>query len=356
MSSQRSWYEFRSREGSNETEILLYDEIGGFGISAASFIAALRSVPASNRIVLRIHSPGGSVLDGHAIFSALKSHPGGVTTHIDGLAASMATVVALAGGPVQMASGAFFMIHNVAAVAAGDAGEMRRMADVVDKIQESIAQVYVDKSGLSRRRIMEMMDAETWMGAEEAMNLGFVDEITHGVVMAAKFDLSAFKNAPRFDSDNEQMVSNETIIADLKAQLAQANTQFIAASEQARSNYTLLNEARTKISELETASSVATASLAEARELNARLTAENTDLGAAKIEAEAELGRLKQAFASEVSAEVNKILGAAGERPIRRDPKAVDGNGNANPTDGLTGMKKAAAYFQSRQPKNTSEN
>jgi ATP-dependent protease ClpP protease subunit len=86
----RSWYEFKN-SGQKETTLFLYDEIGGFGKSAAAFIEDLQAIPKDHRLVLRIHSPGGSILDGNAIFTALKSHPGGVTTQIDGLAASMAS-------------------------------------------------------------------------------------------------------------------------------------------------------------------------------------------------------------------------------------------------------------------------
>src|SRR6202011_5751601 len=110
-----------SADGEKETQLFLYDEIGGFGKSAADFIRDLQATPQDNRVVLRIHSPGGSVLDGNAIFTALKAHPGGVSTQIDGLAASIASVVAIAGTPVRMAGNGLMMIHNVSAGMQGDA-------------------------------------------------------------------------------------------------------------------------------------------------------------------------------------------------------------------------------------------
>jgi ATP-dependent protease ClpP protease subunit len=188
-------YEFKaSSAGSKEVECWLYDEIGWPGITAAAFVNDLQKVPADSRLVLHVHSPGGSVIDGQAIFTALKNHRGGVTTKIDGLAASMAGVIAIAGSPVQIASNAMIMVHDVSSVALGSAEEMRKTADIVDKIQETVITQYVNKTKLPRQRIIDMMREETWMIATEAKELGFADEITGEVKMAAKFDLSKFKN------------------------------------------------------------------------------------------------------------------------------------------------------------------
>ena len=131
-----TWYEFKAK--SDETEILLYDEIGGFGISASAFVAELQSVPKNHRLVLRIHSPGGSVLDGNVIANAIKAHPGGVTTHIDGLAASMASVLAIAGRPARMAANGLLMIHNVSGGVYGDSAEMRRTAMTCTRIDQRL--------------------------------------------------------------------------------------------------------------------------------------------------------------------------------------------------------------------------
>jgi ATP-dependent protease ClpP protease subunit len=99
----RSWYEFTAKAETKETEIFIYDVIGSYSVSAARFIAELQSVPKDHRLILRLHSPGGSVFEGNAIFNAIKAHPGGCTTQVDGLAASMASVLAIAGSPARMA-------------------------------------------------------------------------------------------------------------------------------------------------------------------------------------------------------------------------------------------------------------
>lgn len=196
----KSWYSISAKANNATTEISIFDEIGYWGISAKQFINDLKSVDPSHNILLRIHSPGGEVFDGNAIYNALKRHPGGVTVQIEGLAASMATVIALAGSPVRMAANGFYMIHNPWGVALGDAGDMREQADLLDKIQTGIVNAYVAKSGKTAEQVQAWMDAETWFTAEEALAAGFVDEITESLAIAASANKFArvgkFMNAP----------------------------------------------------------------------------------------------------------------------------------------------------------------
>ena len=145
-----TWYALFSKTDRRETEISIFDEIGMFGVSAKQFISDLQKVPADHKISLRIHSPGGEVFDGNAIFNALKRHPGGVEVQIEGLAASMATVISLAGMPVKMAANGFYMIHNPWGVAMGDASELRDQAELLDKIRFSMVGAYAAKSGRNR--------------------------------------------------------------------------------------------------------------------------------------------------------------------------------------------------------------
>jgi ATP-dependent Clp endopeptidase proteolytic subunit ClpP len=184
-----NWFEFKASADMPESDLFLYGEVGGWGASAAEFIDAL-STRKEQRINLHIHSPGGSVFEGHAIFTALKSHPGGVTTWVDGIAASMASVIAMAGAPVKMASNAFLMIHNPWSQTAGGSDEMRKQADVLDKLKESLVKIYADKSGMTHEEISAAMDSETWFSAEEAVAFGLADEVFEGMKAAAKIDLS----------------------------------------------------------------------------------------------------------------------------------------------------------------------
>jgi ATP-dependent Clp endopeptidase proteolytic subunit ClpP len=196
----KTWYALSARAEIRQTEISIFDEIGYYGVSAKQFIGDLKRVPADHEIVLKIHSPGGEVFDGNAIFNALKRHPGGVTVQIEGLAASMATVISLAGAPVKMAANGFYMIHNPWGVAMGDADEMRDQAALLEKIREGMIAAYASKSGQEPEQIAAWMDAETWFSAEEAQAAGFVDEVTDSLALAAsanKFSrLGKFRNAP----------------------------------------------------------------------------------------------------------------------------------------------------------------
>lgn len=196
----KRWFEIKTKAGKN-AEVWIYDEIGGFGISAKEFIKELNALEAES-IDLRINSPGGVVFEGAAIYNALKRHGAKVTSYIDGLAASIAGVVALAGERVVMAENALFMIHNPWAMCVGDAGEMRKTAEILDKVRATIMNAYMEKSGMGEEELMAAMDAETWYSAAEAKASGFVDEIEGRADMAAcvKWDFKAlgYRRAPEF--------------------------------------------------------------------------------------------------------------------------------------------------------------
>lgn len=194
----KQWYDIKNA-AERRASIWVYEEIGenfwGEGLTAKQFVKDLAALDV-DAIDLHINSPGGNVFDGQAIFNALRGHPATVTTYIDGLAASIASVVALAGDRILMASNALFMFHNPFGMAMGDADEMRQFADVLDKIGDTIAAVYIAKTGAEPDAIRAGMAAETWLEAAEAKAQGFVDEVTDSVKVAAHFDLSRFRNAP----------------------------------------------------------------------------------------------------------------------------------------------------------------
>lgn len=190
----RSWYTI-SAKSDDVAEILIYDEIGFFGVDAATFAKDLSAVKAKT-IKLRINSPGGNVFDGVAIYNALKSHPAKVETYIDGLAASIASIIALAGDKVVMAQNAFYMIHQPWMLAIGTAQELRKNADLLDKIETMLVETYARKSTKDGAEIRQMMADETWLSAEDALDAGFIDEI-EGDGVEAGFDLSVFRNAPK---------------------------------------------------------------------------------------------------------------------------------------------------------------
>ncbi|WP_294981644.1 head maturation protease, ClpP-related [uncultured Microbacterium sp.] len=194
----RSWYRIHNETEEPDTaEVLIYEQIGesfwGGGVSAKQFAEDFAAITAPN-INVRINSPGGSVFDGQAIFNAIDRHPSKVTTHIDGLAASIASVIALAGDEVVMASNALYMIHDPWAAAVGDASEMRKTADLLDKIAGQLVDTYAAKSGQDPADIAEAMHAETWYTAAEALDLGLIDRIAGETSEepGASFDMTPF--------------------------------------------------------------------------------------------------------------------------------------------------------------------
>jgi ATP-dependent Clp protease, protease subunit len=177
---------FYALEKSNDgtATIHLYDEVGAFGAGSKEFLADLAKLDGQH-IHLRINSPGGSVVEGTAIYNALRRHKGGLTVHIDALAASMASVIAMAGAPVYIADNALLMIHNPWTISAGDSEQLRKEADLLDKLKSTLVNAYTRKTGIEQDQVAEMMNAETWLDAVEAVALGFADAIEEGVAAAA---------------------------------------------------------------------------------------------------------------------------------------------------------------------------
>jgi ATP-dependent Clp protease protease subunit len=189
-----SWYAIRAR--GTGAEVAIYDEIGAYGISAKGFLAELGALPDGTPVDLRLNSPGGSVFDAVAIYNALKRHAGTVTVWIDGIAASAASYVAMAGDEIVMPENAFLMIHDPSGLAMGTAGDMRAMAEALDKIAGSLVRGYAAKSGKPDDEIAALMAAETWFDATDAVAAGFADRLADPVRMAARFDIGRFRNAP----------------------------------------------------------------------------------------------------------------------------------------------------------------
>lgn len=189
-----SWYTIRAQ--STGAEVVIYDEIGAYGVSAKGFLAELGALPDATPLVLRLNSPGGSVFDAVAIYNALTRHTGTITVWIDGIAASAASYIAMAGDEVIMPENAFLIIHDPAGVVMDTAIDMRAMAEALDKIKGGLLQGYAAKSGRPQEEIAPLMAAETWLDAKDALDLGFADRIAEPVRVAARFDVGRFRSAP----------------------------------------------------------------------------------------------------------------------------------------------------------------
>lgn len=181
-------------------EITLYDEIGFFGVSASDIRRELDEIDASE-ILLRINSPGGNVFDGIAIYNDLLEHPARVSVEITGIAASIASIIAMAGDDIAIAENGFMMIHNAWTIALGDQHDMRAVAEVLARIDGSLAATYAARSGTAAEDVAKMMDEETWLTAAEAVEEKFADRSfgrtdDEDASAAALFDLSAFTHPP----------------------------------------------------------------------------------------------------------------------------------------------------------------
>ena len=176
------------------TELVIFGEIGNDGVKPADVRAKLAG--ATGTVVAHINSPGGDFFDGLTIHNTLRER-GNIRVVIDGLAASAASIIAMAGDEIGMAQGAFLMVHEAWSLAVGPASEMRAVADVLDKISGEIAGIYANRTGQDRSKIAQMMAIETWLTAEEAVDQGFADTIAKTEASFSAADLSVYRNAPR---------------------------------------------------------------------------------------------------------------------------------------------------------------
>lgn len=193
----KSW--FTARNAGSVGEITIYSEIGGGGITGEAFHAALRSLRGVSTLLISINSDGGDVSTGFAIANMLERFKARKVVRIDGVAASMASVIAMVGDEIVMPSNAMMMIHNPWGATVGGAEQLKSFANALEMMQANIVTAYAKRSGIGPARIQGMMDAETWLSAEEAVRLGFADRIEAPLKMAAMAnlpDVSKFKNAP----------------------------------------------------------------------------------------------------------------------------------------------------------------
>jgi ATP-dependent protease ClpP protease subunit len=171
----RRGFDVRNAAGPKAT-IRIYEEIGYWGITAEDFAAELERITAGE-IEVQISSPGGDVFDGIAIFNALRAHPAKITTRVDGIAASAASLIVQAGDHRVVLEAGQLMIHKSWGLAVGNADEMREFADLLDRQDINAAGIYANRSGGDADTFLQLMAAETWMTDQESLDVGLVDEI-----------------------------------------------------------------------------------------------------------------------------------------------------------------------------------
>lgn len=197
----------------------IYDAIGadffGEGITGKGISAAIGEAGEFSSILLRLNSPGGDLFEGVAIYNLLKSQGKPVNVMVDGLAASAASLIAMAGETCIMGEGSCMMIHQAMGMVGGYAADMRQTADILDTVTSSAADIYVARTGMKKDEVMKMMEAETWMTPQEAIAKGFATKMSDQKSMASahEFNLSVFAHVPVSMQGKTKEVDGEHLTA-----------------------------------------------------------------------------------------------------------------------------------------------
>lgn len=193
----KTWFSIKAM--ADVVYVRIYDEIGGYGVKASELTDEINACGNASEIHLCIHSPGGEIFEGLAIYNALKNHPAKKIVHIEGMAASMASFIAMCGDHIVMPENAMMMIHAPRGVTAGVSGDVRRFADLMDKLGDTMAETYAGRTRRSKQEITAMMEAETWMDGNECKDKGFADEVIPAVTAMACIEskkIGDFSNMP----------------------------------------------------------------------------------------------------------------------------------------------------------------
>ena len=207
----KKFFEFKAL-ANNEGELNIYGEISsssggmfsdGTEVTPTGFKSELDALGNITTLNVYMNSPGGDVFAGQAIYSMLKRHKATVNVHIDGIAASIASVIAMAGDSIHMPVNSMMMIHNPWSLAQCNSKDFRKMADDLDKIGLSIEQTYLAKAtNMKQEALIALLDAETWLTAQECMDLGLCDVMDEEKAIAASIKdfkiLAEYKNVPKF--------------------------------------------------------------------------------------------------------------------------------------------------------------
>jgi ATP-dependent Clp endopeptidase proteolytic subunit ClpP len=217
----KSWYTIKASAAGGPAEIMIYDEIGYWGITAKKFVSDLKNISDATSINLRINSPGGDVFDGIAIYNALKGLGIPITTYVDGLAASMASVIAMVGNPVIMPENAMMMVHKPWGASSGDANAMRDYADLLDKVESVLIPAYTAKTGKSHDEIAALLEEETWLSGAECVAHGFADQLIESVRAMACIESKRIEEFERMPESLKGMITSPKASTDINARAEQ---------------------------------------------------------------------------------------------------------------------------------------
>lgn len=206
-------------------EIWIYDDIGPdwLGLVSGKYVINELSKFKGKPVTVRINSPGGDVIEAQAIYNALRRHSDGggeVTIEVDALAASAASHIAMAGDTIRMAEDSMMMVHRTWTIALGNAGELRAAADVIEKMDLQLIDLYSARTGQDKSKVESLVDEETWMTANEAVDLGFADEIGTALKVKASVKSGRFnKTPPEMIGEHKREVARASRIEQVRQQI-----------------------------------------------------------------------------------------------------------------------------------------
>ena len=231
-------------ENIDAKDIFIYDMIGGAGITAKSIVDELSKAGNNTPINLRINSAGGDVFEGIAIYNSLKKHNGNINVEIEGLAASMASVIMLAGDNITASENSLIMIHNPSVGIQGESKDLTKKAELLDKIKEQMVGIYTGKTGMDEKSIVEMMNNETWLTASEAMEKGFITNVGDAIKVEATNE-TIFTNAPSWvvEFKNKQ---NPNIMDEIVNMLTNLKNRITGFKEELPKGVNILDEKQIK--------------------------------------------------------------------------------------------------------------
>ena len=315
------WYNIQGKATDAVAEVYIFNEIGAYGITAQDFISEMKEYK-DTPVNLRINCIGGDVFDGMAMYNIIKKREAKTTAYIEGIAASMGSVIALAADEVVMAENSLFMIHNAWGGAMGEAEDMRKTASVLEKISGEIASIYKRKTRLSLDRITDMMDEETWLNAEEAYELGFIDSISDSIKVAAKYDVSKFKNITTEQIHNKLNinVNNKKMTEELKNWFNNKVDEIVASVKGANNkSEDVVTEVNVMLSDNEEISNKLSSFEASVTDLNSKIVSLEEDLTSAKGENETLSTEIER-----LNALLNKADAKGTEVVTEGDPAVVE--------------------------------
>lgn len=309
QAATRDWYRIRAEGESHEdnsADLYIYDAIDSwFGVSAETLVQDLAGLDVQQLNVF-INSPGGSVFDGLAILNALRRHKAHVTVTVDGLAASAASFIAMGGDEIVMSRNAEMMVHDASGLCIGNAGDMATMADDLTRISDNLASIYAERAGGDVKAWRDVMLAETWYTAQEAVDAGLADRVDSGKdgeKAKAKFDLGVFAHAGRADAPSPYIPRPAPAAAVRPAELSvtpeKEGTDMSDLIKGLRNRIGIAEDAELNDTQVLAALDEALAERAEPQEPAARELPEGTEVidsaALEELRAEAEAGRAARA-------------------------------------------------------------